>query len=172
MGGHPASGLCEPSAQSKHTIEPLMCEYAPGVFEDMVNLLRACERLVRTNLRRLDGQRISRRLTERVVAALRVWNYNKSRIHSFRGARVIELAKAKDSFCGFEDGHRASVFSSLAPQLVPYSRHFCYEDGFRVGCREAGCIPFYSPCCGGAPGRPRAPRVPRAEAERRRRGRR
>ena len=27
------------------------------------------------------------------------------------------------------------------------------EDGFKVGCREAGCIPFYSPCCGGAPGR-------------------
>ena len=36
---------------------------------------------------------------------------------------------------------------------MPYRRHFCYEDGFKVGCREAGCIPFYSPCCGGAPGR-------------------
>ena len=35
---------------------------------------------------------------------------------------------------------------------MPYNRHFCYEDGFRVGC-GAGCIPFYSPCCGGAPGR-------------------
>ena len=50
-------------------------------------------------------------------------------------------------------GH-AGTMDWLAPALVPYSRHFCYEDGFKVGCPASqGCIPFYSPCCGGAPGR-------------------
>jgi len=63
---------------------------------------------------------------------------------------VLELAVAKDRFCGFEDGNEARRFGRLVQQLVPYSRHFCYEDGFKVG---TGGIPFYSPCCHGAPGR-------------------
>ncbi|KAL1518521.1 hypothetical protein AB1Y20_002810 [Prymnesium parvum] len=68
----------------------------------------------------------------------------------FEETRVIELAAAKDRFCGFEQESLASTYSALAPQLVGYSRHFCYEDGFKVG---PGGIPFYSPCCHGAPGR-------------------
>ena len=76
----------------------------------------------------------------------------KRKLQPYAGARVIELAVARDRFCGFEDASKASMFATLAPSLIPYSRHFCYEDGFRVGC-GAGCIPFYSPCCGGAPGR-------------------
>ena len=78
----------------------------------------------------------------------------KSSLAPYKGARVIELAVARDRFCGFEDASKASLFKTLAPALVPYSRHFCYEDGFKVGCPASqGCIPFYSPCCGGAPGR-------------------
>jgi len=77
----------------------------------------------------------------------------KKQLAPYAGARVLELAEAKDRFCGFENGAHASLFGTLAPALIPYSRHFCYEDGFRVGCRDPGCIPFYSPCCGGAPGR-------------------
>ena len=73
----------------------------------------------------------------------------------YKGARVIELTYAKDKFCGFEDGTMASQFSHLAPQLVPYSRHFCMEDATPQSCvgPRPGCVPFYSPCCGGAPGR-------------------
>jgi hypothetical protein len=78
----------------------------------------------------------------------------KRLLQPFAGARVIELAVARDRFCGFEDSAKASLFGTLVQQLVPYSRHFCYEDGFKVGCPVSqGCIPFYSPCCGGAPGR-------------------
>ena len=73
-------------------------------------------------------------------------------LQPFAEARVIELAIAKNRFCGFEDTSKASLFASLAPQLVPYSRTFCMEDGFCVGPRQ-GCIPFYSPCCHGPPGR-------------------
>ncbi len=68
-------------------------------------------------------------------------------LRPYESARVIELNKARDSFCGFEDGARGKAFGQLAQELVPYSRHFCYEDGFRVP-QE---IPFYSPCCGTPP---------------------
>jgi len=71
-------------------------------------------------------------------------------LQPYEDSRVIELAVGKDRFCGFEEAAQASVFTRLAPQLVSYSRHFCYEDGFKVG---PGGIPFYSPCCHGAPGR-------------------
>ena len=80
-------------------------------------------------------------------------NEASTMLKPYASARVLELAVAKDTFCGFEDGVKASLFEKLAPALVPYRRHFCYEDGFRVGCRDPGCIPFYSPCCGGLPGR-------------------
>ena len=63
--------------------------------------------------------------------------------------RVIELSAAKDRFCGFEDGSKASLFERLAPALIPYSRHFCYEDG---GYDAGRVVPFYSPCCSGRPG--------------------
>jgi len=68
----------------------------------------------------------------------------------FASTSVIELANAKNVFCGFEEQREARAFAHLAQSLVPYSRHFCYEDGFKVG---PGGIPFYSPCCSGAPGR-------------------
>jgi len=71
-------------------------------------------------------------------------------LQPYEDTRVIELAIGKDRFCGFEDASMASAYASLVPQLVGYSRHFCYEDGFKVG---PGGIPFYSPCCHGAPGR-------------------
>ena len=29
------------------------------------------------------------------IAMIRIWNYNKSRIHSFRGARLVTLALDK-----------------------------------------------------------------------------
>jgi len=76
----------------------------------------------------------------------------RTKLQPYAGARVLELAAAKDKFCGFEDSGKASLFDALGPQLVPYSRHFCYEDGACVGPKK-GCIPFYSPCCHGAPGR-------------------
>ena len=77
----------------------------------------------------------------------------RAKLAPYAGARVIELGVARDTFCGFEAPSQSSMFEALAPQLVPYSRHFCYEDGFKVGCRGPDCIPFYSPCCHGAPGR-------------------
>ena len=67
----------------------------------------------------------------------------------YANTRVIELAVAKDRFCGFEDRTKASAFARLAPSLVPYNRHFCYEDG---GYDAGRVIPFYSPCCSGRPG--------------------
>jgi len=58
-------------------------------------------------------------------------NEATSLLKPYAGARVIELAVARDRFCGFEDTSKASLFATLAPALIPYSRHFCYEDGFR-----------------------------------------
>lgn len=71
-------------------------------------------------------------------------------LRPYDSVRVLELSAAHNRFCGFESTRAASQFATVARQLVPYSRHFCYEDGFKVG---PGGIPFYSPCCHGAPGR-------------------
>ena len=69
--------------------------------------------------------------------------------------RVIELANAKDQFCGFEQPDLANLYKGLAPKLIPYHRHFCQEDATPTSCvgPRAGCVPFYAPCCHGAPGR-------------------
>jgi len=80
-------------------------------------------------------------------------NEAKTMLQPYANTAVLELAVGKDRFCGFEDSSKASLFEALAPALVPYQRHFCYEDGFKVGCRDRDCIPFYSPCCHGQPGR-------------------
>ncbi len=38
---------------------------------------------------------------KRKIAMIRIWNYNKSRIHSFRGAKNISMSlDGKDIFCG------------------------------------------------------------------------
>jgi hypothetical protein len=79
-------------------------------------------------------------------------NEARAALKPYERTRVLELAVAKDRFCGFEERQEAALWAGLAPALVPYSRHFCYEDGACVGPR-AGCIPFYSPCCHGTPGR-------------------
>ncbi len=68
----------------------------------------------------------------------------------YESARVLEFAGTKRRFCGFESGPWRTRFRELAAAVVPYSRHFCMEDGLKVG---NGGIPFYSPCCHGLPGR-------------------
>jgi hypothetical protein len=73
-----------------------------------------------------------------------------AKLATHAGTAVLELSAVSDRFCGFEDRNLAPLFDRIAPRLVPYRRHFCYEDGFKVG---PGGIPFYSPCCHGAPGR-------------------
>ena len=82
-------------------------------------------------------------------------NEARAMLKPYAGARVIELALARDRFCGFEDSGQATAFTQLTRELVPYSRHFCMEDEFPTSCvgPRAGCVPFYAPCCGGAPGR-------------------
>ena len=69
--------------------------------------------------------------------------------------RVIELGNAFEVFCGFEQTSLAQQFSDVAKRLVPYSRHFCQEDATPQSCvgPRPGCVPFYAPCCHGAPGR-------------------
>jgi hypothetical protein len=74
-------------------------------------------------------------------------NEARKALAPYEGARVIELSAMKDKFCGFEAPAEVASFAALARKLVPYSRHFCYEDGYRVP-QE---IPFYSPCCGTPP---------------------
>ena len=71
-------------------------------------------------------------------------------LEPYANTRVIELKVAKDKFCGFEDRGKAQLFEKLAPTLVPYNRHFCYEDG---GYDAGKVVPFYSPCCSGRPGK-------------------
>lgn len=73
----------------------------------------------------------------------------------YEQARVIELASAKDKFCGFEDATAGARFARAAESLVPYSRQFCAEDWTPTSCvgPGKGCVPFYAPCCHGAPGR-------------------
>ena len=36
-------------------------------------------------------------------------------LQPYKGARVLELAVARDRFCGFENGAQASLFGTLAP---------------------------------------------------------
>lgn len=73
----------------------------------------------------------------------------------FAESRVLELGNAKETFCGYEQPGLASLWRGLAPRLIPYSRHFCQEDATPDACigPRPGCVPYYAPCCHGAPGR-------------------
>ena len=65
----------------------------------------------------------------------------RAALHEHEEVRVLELASAKDSFCGFEQPGPGRAFAKMATQLVPYTRHFCYEDGFKVGRRALRAPP-------------------------------
>ena len=73
----------------------------------------------------------------------------------FAESRVLELGNAQETFCGYEQPGLASLWRGLAPRLIPYSRHFCQEDATPDACvgPRPGCVPYYAPCCHGAPGR-------------------
>ena len=82
-------------------------------------------------------------------------NEARTALAPYASSRVLELANAKETFCGYEQPDLQNLWRSLAPKLVPYSRHFCQEDATPDSCvgPRPGCVPFYAPCCHGAPGR-------------------